>query len=1002
MKRSQSTILIIILVGAACASSVHANTCGWLQGFTIPDLDGEAQSFAVYDDGSGPALYVAGVFDTAGGALVNYVARWDGSTWSALTGPSGTGLDAIPNALAVYDDGSGPALYVGGYFDTAGGVAAKNIAKWDGTEWSALPGASGIGAVYDLDVFDDGAGEALFVAGNFNIVGGLVANNVARFDGTSWFALGSGTSDDIDALAVYDDGSGPALYVGGDFNDAGGLVVNHVAKWDGASWSALSGPSGTGIDGTYHLVHTLAAYDDGSGAALYVGGGFDTAGGVQVNSIARWDGTAWSSLGNGVSGGNRRVYALREFDDGSGAALYVGGEFISASGVIVNYIAEWNGSAWSALSGPSGTGVDYVVTSFGEYDDGTGAMLLAGGIFDNAGGVAANHVAGWDGSEWSALAGTPGNGLNGDAGAFVEFDDGSGTALYAGGYFDTAGGVLVNNIARWDGSNWSALTGASGTGVDARVEALAVHDDGSGAALYVGGQFITAGGMLVNYIARWDGSEWSTLEGPLGVGMKNIVYALTEYDDGTGPALYAGGWFNKAGGVRVNKIAKWDGTGWSELYGPTAKGMDDHVFALAASGATLYAGGRFTTAGGVTTNHVAAWDGSDWSVLSGPSGTGMDGDVHALAVYDDGNGMALYAGGNFDTGGGVTVTNMARWDGGGWSAISGPSGTGTSRRVRSLTVFDDGTGDALYAGGWFEDAGGIQVNYIARWDGGSWTALSGLAGTGMEDIVGALGVYGNNGDPVLFAGGGFATAGGIPSVRVAAWCCDTAAPSDPASISSTSHTVAQWSTDNAIDVTWSGSTDSGCSGLAGYSVFFDTSPATVPDPVVDVLHSSDPHSTASSPRADSINHWVHLRSCDGLGTCSAGVHLGPFLIDATPPSGPSGLTSTSHIPGGQSCDRSVDLVWTAAQDTLSGLDGYGWAATQTSAWTCDQVKDLEEGVTTFTTPDLADGRYYVHLCARDNAGNWGAVASAGPYAICPIFVDDFESGDTSAWSSVVP
>ena len=42
------------------------------------------------------------------------------------------------HALAVFDDGSGPALYVGGLFETIGGVAANNIAKWDGATWSPL------------------------------------------------------------------------------------------------------------------------------------------------------------------------------------------------------------------------------------------------------------------------------------------------------------------------------------------------------------------------------------------------------------------------------------------------------------------------------------------------------------------------------------------------------------------------------------------------------------------------------------------------------------------------------------------------------------------------------------------------------------------------------------------------------------------------------------------------------------------------------------------------
>src|ERR1017187_5044964 len=66
-----------------------------------------------------------------------------------------------------------------------------------------------------------------------------------------------------------------------------------------------------------------------------------------------------------------------------------------------------------------------------------------------------------------------------------------GTNLYAGGDFTAAGGVPVNNIAKWDGSAWSAL----GSGMNSWVNALAA----SGTNLYVGGNFITAGGVTVNY-----------------------------------------------------------------------------------------------------------------------------------------------------------------------------------------------------------------------------------------------------------------------------------------------------------------------------------------------------------------------------------------------------------------------------------------------------------------------------------------------------------------------
>jgi len=72
----------------------------------------------------------------------------------------------------------------------------------------------------------------------------------------------------------------------------------------------------------------------------------------------------------------------------------------------------------------------------------------------------------------------------------------SGGNLYAGGSFTTAGGHAANSIAKWDGSTWSAL--GSGMNQDGYVVALAV----SGSDLYAGGYFTTAGGKVSAYIAR--------------------------------------------------------------------------------------------------------------------------------------------------------------------------------------------------------------------------------------------------------------------------------------------------------------------------------------------------------------------------------------------------------------------------------------------------------------------------------------------------------------------
>lgn len=344
--------------------------------------------------------------------------------------------------------------------------------------------------------------------------------------------------------------------------------------------------------------------------------------------------------------------------------------------------------------------------------------------------------------EWSAL---PFEGFNGIPQSLAVFDDGAGAgpALYAGGYFDQAGGTPAY-IAKWDGQTWLPL----GTGVDNFVQALLVFDDmrGGGPALYAAGDFGAAGGEPATHVAKWDGRSWSPLSYEGGT-----VYALAAFDDGQGrgPALYAG---DSAGGV-----ARWDGASWVPL-----SSLDSSVYTLATfddrqgRGPALYAGGRFDSA--------FKWTGSRWE----PLGLGTNGRVYVLGVFDDGRGSgpALYAGGSFDSAGGEPANRIAKWDGRAWSAL----GLGVDNEVHSMTVFNDGTGEgpALYVGGTFSTAGEVPAAYIARWNGESWSPLDG----GTNNLVQSLVAFqADPGGPALYAGGDFANAGPGLAGRIARWGC---------------------------------------------------------------------------------------------------------------------------------------------------------------------------------------------------------------------------------------
>jgi hypothetical protein len=194
-------------------------------------MNGTVYALTVFDDGSGPALYAGGWFTTAGGVTANRIARWDGASWSALSSGMNYASNFGVTALTVFDDGSGPALYAGGDFETAGGVAANSIARWDGSSWSALGSGMDGDVVLGLTVFDDGAGPALYAGGTFWTAGGVVVNRIARWDGSSWSALGSGMDSHVWALTVFDDGDGPALHAGGSFLRAYDSRDSYLAKW---------------------------------------------------------------------------------------------------------------------------------------------------------------------------------------------------------------------------------------------------------------------------------------------------------------------------------------------------------------------------------------------------------------------------------------------------------------------------------------------------------------------------------------------------------------------------------------------------------------------------------------------------------------------------------------------------------------------------------------------------------------------------------------------------
>ena len=340
--------------------------------------------------------------------------------------------------------------------------------------------------------------------------------------------------------------------------------------------------------------------------------------------------------------------------------------------------------------------------------DGTPRFLAQGGVGTVAG-------------EWEAFGGVN-SGCNGEILA-MEIDESG--RVYLGGRFTVCGTTAAHYVALYDPmtNQFEALESGGENGVrgssfsSPAVFALAL----SGGDVYVGGTFTEAGGDPASGVARWDGTEWH----PLGSGAQNgvspgIVSSLAV----SGSEVYVGGQFIQAGGQAANRVARWDGSEWHSLGTGGQNGVNNRVWALAVMGNDVYVGGAFREAGGQSANRVARWNGNEWQPLESGGQNGVNGTVYALAA----SGSDVYVGGRLTEAGGEPASALARWDGSAWHALESGGQNGVNSVVRVLTV----AGSDLYVGGQFTLAGGQPAYRVARWDSDQWHALGSVEQNGVD------------------------------------------------------------------------------------------------------------------------------------------------------------------------------------------------------------------------------------------------------------------------------
>ena len=408
-------------------------------------------------------LYAGGLFTSAGGQPVNYIARLSGNTW--LDAGNTVGMSYVP-AMAICSHG----VYAGGITNLTDEVDMNNLIRYDGTQWGNIGEGVGDpeygGQVVNAVIRRDGQ---TYIGGRFDQVGGVRSMHVAQWDGDQWIDIGFpfGEAGRVNALAI----KGDTLFAGGLFPFPDELQSTNLAMRVNGEWL----PMGSGANDE---VFALTVHDND----LYIGGEFSQINGVGCGGVGRWNGSQFSPVGFGANG------VVRALTFGPDGTLYAGGNFTLIGGVSCSRMAQWNGTAWS----PVAYGVNNWVNAIAVLPDGSPVF---GGQFTFApNGGFMTGVARFNGTTLEPM----GYGLNGSVEALLAKDG----HLLACGSFAESGPTIVNGIARWNGTDaWEPI--GEGLGVDPQEIRTGTSMDLECDKLAVGGSFSYAGGKRADRISAY-------------------------------------------------------------------------------------------------------------------------------------------------------------------------------------------------------------------------------------------------------------------------------------------------------------------------------------------------------------------------------------------------------------------------------------------------------------------------------------------------------------------
>ena len=606
----------------------------------------------------GPDICIGGDFTNLGGVSgLNYFACY--SPTLGWYQPNGIGNGPNSSVYAIESDVNGTGLYVGGAFSqvNAGSTqdSARRIVKTDGVFWEPL--------YSDAQQTSNGVNStvhSILPTSSFIHVGSGTTvlswnSSIPEWQdrGTHNGGLASIT-DMVSFGSVLTAVTPNATLVSGHMAGSISEVVLGTNDW-----------SETGSSFGVNVHFGQMAFGLGS---LYASGNF-TSVDADAKGVAVFIGNDWQAVPEAQMLGDLNDFRVLEMQQGglSEFCMLTQGSPNDAE-IYWRETVCYNGSSWSGLKNApiyGNTGFAGDITKF------QGNIILAG-AFEFIGDQRSNFVAQLnDDNRWQGISQLD---WSGGGNPYVNHLQEYGDLLYATGLFNSANGEAANQIAKWDGANWSsAIPGFFAT----TNSPMTVWNN----KLVVSGSY-----EGINSVITWDGSTIEHLDGLFGAAHLDVYQGDLIATGGTG-------------------IVKYNNGAWSDLITNIS-----NIKSIKVDGGNLYVGGIFTGAcsGGqfVSAKNIMYWDGTTCNALGeGLNDTSSSFDsVDQMAVLN-GN---LIAVGRFDTAGVTPVNNLAYWDGLSWH----PVGQGLIEASGNQSLYLDGNHLYLYGG--FAQAGDALVGGFAK------------------------------------------------------------------------------------------------------------------------------------------------------------------------------------------------------------------------------------------------------------------------------------------------